>query len=599
MKLLGDDVYESLNIPALSANLATGNYHVDYTIGHDGQHLKGDAFLLSTAPMSRLDEDRPQIEIHEGVRVITLSRRLVEWLAFQVDDSPTLRERPATTLPRLGRYQTVLTSTGRSADRERAEGDSNILDTSVLRNESPAPVQVSDDHKGDLQAAGKMRDEHIASGPPKRAEPERSQIAPINEVSDVSSIPVQNGDTASSSVEEPRQQRRAATSSGSAGMTLAEAISYPVKVAPYPDEKILDVVSRLEQALVGHRVRLSSSPSPRETDRGPRLVRAYVRLEAGESINSVRRISEDIARVVGTTTSDIHISNVPERHAVGLDLPIPGLTYAIGFDELRAHPSFAAAKTALVLGFCAGIDVTGRPVWTDLASMPHMLVAGTTGSGKTVFLRNVILTLLLASQPSELVLRLSSSKPMDFRIFTRVRHVEGREMARDPSEALQLAQELVHEMDRRINVITDAWCDNLDEFNAEKPEQAMPRIVAVFDEYAEMISSCTDKTERDSFETAIGRLAQKARAAGIHLIVCMQRPDANALKGAIKANILHRFALKLPQNHDSRIILDESGAETLLGQGDLLYKDANSHVVRLQVPFLDNASLKQYLRGLE
>lgn len=228
-----------------------------------------------------------------------------------------------------------------------------------------------------------------------------------------------------------------------------------------------------------------------------------------------------------------------------------------------------------------------------------MLVAGTTGSGKTVFLRNVILTLLLASQPSELVLRLSSSKPMDFRIFTRVRHVEGREMARDPSEALQLAQELVHEMDRRINVITDAWCDNLDEFNAEKPEQAMPRIVAVFDEYAEMISSCTDKTERDSFETAIGRLAQKARAAGIHLIVCMQRPDANALKGAIKANILHRFALKLPQNHDSRIILDESGAETLLGQGDLLYKDANSHVVRLQVPFLDNASLKQYLRGLE
>ena len=283
---------------------------------------------------------------------------------------------------------------------------------------------------------------------------------------------------------------------------------------------------------------------------------------------------------------------------MGLDLPLQGLSYAVGFDELMIHPSFSAAHRELTLGYCAGIDVTGRAVWVDLATMPHMLVAGTTGSGKTVFLRNLILTLLLNSNPAGLKLRLSSSKPMDFRVFTQAPQAADREMAKDPISAKQLAEELVHEMERRYGLLDKALCDNLADYNAENPNQAEPYIVAVFDEYSEMVASFADKNDRDIFEGAIGRLAQKARAAGIHLIVCMQRPDANALKGAIKANILHRFALKLPQNHDSRVILDESGAETLLGQGDMLYKDANSRLFRLQVPFLDNLTLKRCLRHL-
>jgi DNA segregation ATPase FtsK/SpoIIIE-like protein len=224
-----------------------------------------------------------------------------------------------------------------------------------------------------------------------------------------------------------------------------------------------------------------------------------------------------------------------------------------------------------------------------------MLVAGTTGSGKTVFLRNLILTLLMTRSPRELVLRLSSSKPMDFRVFMGTPHAAGHTMATDALEARQLADALVVEMERRYALIDAALCDNLAEYNAENPAKAEPYIVAVFDEYAEMIASFADKQDRDAFESAVGRLAQKARAAGIHLVVCMQRPDANALKGAIKANILHRFALKLPQNTDSRIILDDGGAETLLGQGDLLYKDANSKLQRLQVPFLDNATIKRSL----
>ncbi|WP_371876526.1 FtsK/SpoIIIE domain-containing protein [Pyxidicoccus fallax] len=260
------------------------------------------------------------------------------------------------------------------------------------------------------------------------------------------------------------------------------------------------------------------------------------------------------------------------------------------------HPSFSAAREELILGFCAGIDVTGRAVWVDLATMPHMLVAGTTGSGKTVFLRSLILTLLLNRSPSSLKLRLSSSKPMDFRVFAQTPQAADRSMAKDAQEAKLLADELVKEMERRYGILEDALCDNLAEYNKENPSRAEPYIVAVFDEYAEMASSFTEKHDRDAFDSAISRLAQKARAAGIHLVLCMQRPDANALKGAIKANVLHRFALKLPQNHDSRIILDEAGAETLLGQGDLLYKDANSRLYRLQVPLLENSTLKNCLQ---
>jgi hypothetical protein len=669
------EVLEKLNLPALSANLATGRYEVDYELSVGGQHLKGDAFLLDTSPSP---QERVEVEVTEGVRVVTIPRKLVEWLAFELDETPTLAARPESTLPRLGRYRSVQTETGVSGRASMvikapsqvgpAASVSGVAEESPAAKSAPAspavfvphaspadslaewmrkrlsvrgidainddgnpsqasrPVSLADFPKlGTCTICGaapgaectNLRGDRMgrfvhafggryaAFGPSEPSEAVEDAEEAVDGDEDLEDV----GDEPSAveppalldEVEPPSTVPESAPAQPSIPMTepglpLEKAVAIPVKSAPYPDDAVVDAVKRLEKALVGHKVRLTSSPSARETDRGPRLLRAYVRLEAGESIGAVRRISEDIARVVGTATSDIHITNVPERHAVGLDLPLPGLTYAVSFDEVMNHVSFEAAQRELRLGFCAGIDVTGRPVWVDLSAMPHMLVAGTTGSGKTVFLRNLILTLLLNNGPGELVLRLSSSKPMDFRVFTQAPQCGGREMAREPLEARALADELVAEMERRYELIDEAMCDNLAEFNAENPQKAEPFIVAVFDEYAEMIASFPEKTDRDAFEGAIGRLAQKARAAGIHLVVCMQRPDANALKGGIKSNILHRFALKLPQNQDSRIILDENGAETLLGQGDMLYKDANSRLYRLQVPFLENASLKRVLK---
>jgi hypothetical protein len=580
MGAMSAGVLARLNLPALSANLATGRYEVEYELSSpDGQHLRGDAFLLDTTESL---QEQEEIEVTEGVRVITIPRRLVEWLAFELDESPTLTERPTGTFPRLGRIRSAQTNA--DVTRRVAPAPPPPRPAAGTPTAS-APVQMLLVNPLALNRESVPHKPLPAPDPLPASTPEAAHLAPV-EAHEVLELPSEPEPARSPTPVLPTEH----------GLSLEKAAAIPVKMAPYPDDAVIDVVKRLERALVGHKVRLTSSPSARETDRGPRLLRAYVRLEAGESIGAVRRISEDIARVVGTTASDIHITNVPERHAVGLDLPLPGLTYSVSFDEVVAHVSFEAAQRELRLGFCAGIDVTGRAVWVDLTTMPHMLVAGTTGSGKTVFLRNLILTLLLNNGPNELVLRLSSSKPMDFKVFTQAPQCGGRDMARDPTEAKVLADELVAEMERRYRLLEDATCDNLAEYNAENPGNAEPFIVAVFDEYAEMIASFGGKQEREAFESAIGRLAQKARAAGIHLVICMQRPDAIALKGAIKANILHRFALKLPQNQDSRIILDENGAETLLGQGDMLYKDANSRLFRLQVPFLENVSLKRALR---
>lgn len=359
------------------------------------------------------------------------------------------------------------------------------------------------------------------------------------------------------------------------------------------------MLKRLNDVLEGHQLKLESPASVKEVDCGPRLVRVYVRLRAGEAIANVRKISEDIAREVGTTIPDIHISNVPERRAVGLDLPLPHLGYEVTFDELMAHASAAHASRSMALPFCAGIDVTGRARWVDLEPMPHMLVAGTTGSGKTVFLRTLLLTLVQQHTPAALQLRLSSSKPMDFRPFEKLPHAGGHKMAEDASAALRLVESLLQEMDRRIGLISDALCDNLAEYNGEVAEgERLPRLVAVLDEYAETVLSFSDKGERKSFEEGVGRLAQKARAAGIHLILCMQRPDSSVIQGAIKSNIAHRFALKLPQGVDSRVMLDENGAEALLGKGDLLYKDGNGRLWRLQVPSLEKEPFRRILRGL-
>jgi hypothetical protein len=577
MGVFSREQVEALRIPAMTARLATGDYHVDYAIGRNGKQLYGDLFILNTR--EEADDDGPALLVDEqdGVGVIRMSRALVRDLAFACRDAPTLNV-DHHTLPYLGRY----------VDLDDAAAPAPSAPTPAQPTE-PDPAPRAQRH-ADPEPAPAAPTDHAATPtlPARRIEVPGPPAAAAA-VSDAPADVVAPAPTDEPGPDaEPRdwaEEHRRATAE-------------PVKLPPYDIEDAADVVRRLGDALVGHRVDIASHPSVREADLGPRVVRAYVQLRPGEKIANVRRVSEDIARDVGTSSADIHIGNHPARHAIAFDLPVPGLEYTVTFDDLRGHASFATAPHALRLGFCAGIDVTGAPLWADLATMPHMLVAGTTGSGKTVFLRTLLLTLALHRTPAELRLRLSSSKPMDFKAFTQIPHAGGLPMAEDRHAALALSAELVAEMDRRIELLSDAFVDNLDEYNAEFAERALPRIVAVLDEFSETVLSFESKDDRATFANNVARLAQKARAAGIHLILCMQRPDATVVQGPIKSNVLHRFGLKLPQVHDSRVILDEPGAETLLGKGDLLYKDADTQMHRVQVPFLSNKSLRETLTAI-
>ena len=564
---------EPFNLPALSTNLATGNYSVDYTIGVDGRHLLGDAFLLSTRP----GDEGLSIEFVEGVRVVRIGANETRRLAFNVEDASTIRGDEPNTLPRLGIYDRAVTQAPPPPEPN--------AESAEVGPPTPAPEAAEPAIEVQVSASEAAAD----ALPPRRGV--EAPAASQRDTAPPSAHPPAPADAPEAGADDQQSER-----ADLPAVSLEEALDVPVKTAPFDDAVVGEIVGRLQRGLEAHGIELEAPLSVREVDRGPRLLRAYVRIAPSQPIASVRRIGEDLARIVGTSAPDLNIINVTERRSVGIDLPVPGLGYTIDFEEVSAHPTFAAAQSKMALGFCAGIDVTGRAIWTDLAKMPHMLVAGTTGSGKTVFLRNVILTLLMQRSPAQLKLRLSSSKPMDFRIFTQVPHMGGTELARTPVDAKRIVDDLVSEMERRMRVIDEAYCDNLGEYNEENPGKELPRIVTVLDEYAATVTSFDDKPERQAFETAVQRIAQEARAAGIHLILCMQRPDAKVITGNIKANVLHRFALKLPANTDSRIILDENGAETLLGKGDMLYKDGDNVVHRLQVPNLEKRPLKEILR---
>lgn len=614
---LEPELLDRLNLPVLSRHLAAGTFDIRYRVPTRDGAMFGDAFLLSTAASdggaSGHAVERPVVT--DGVRVVTMHRPAVRALAFAPDDAPTLTTPAVQTLPRLPRVPDAelaeglealegAVPEGEGAGKEDAAAVSGELSPGTGAAAAEDAAWASDDAakeegESDAGAATALVSAEPADSASSVAEEGWSGTPDHSAVSAASSGGAEDG-----ALEADGQGRAAEATAVQAevadeALSLAEACTRPVKEAPYPREQVERVIESLEQELLGHGIRIEEPPSAAEAELGPRLVRAYLRLSPGQSAAGVRRISEDIARRVGTLTEDINIFNAAEKHAVALDLPVAGMSYSVVFDEILGHPSFAAARRELSLGFCAGVEVTGKPVWADLSRMPHMLVAGTTGSGKTIFLRTVLLTLAMHRSPAELELRLSSSKPMDFKPFTKLPHARGKEMASDPHAALALVESLVLEMDRRIELISDEMLENLEEYNEEMPpEDRLPRIVAVLDEFSETVLSFADKNERRQFEDAVGRLAQKARAAGIHLILCMQRPDATVLQGAIKSNVLHRFALKLPQHHDSRIILDENGAEKLLGKGDLLYKNEAAKQTRLQVPYLEPKLMRTWIKKL-
>ncbi len=295
--------------------------------------------------------------------------------------------------------------------------------------------------------------------------------------------------------------------------------------------------------------------------RGPSITRYEMRPERGVKISRISSLADDIALALAATSVRIE-APIPGKSAVGIEVP-NSVTSIVAISEiLQALPH---RGTVPPLNMALGKDITGRPVFGDLGKMPHLLVAGATGSGKSVCLNGIIASLLVSATPDQVQMLFIDPKRVELTIYNGIPHLI-KPAITDAKLAAGALYEMTREMDSRYERFAKAGVRKIEEYNAKFPEEKLPFIVIVIDELADLMLIAPAKVE-----TTICRLAQLARATGIHLIVATQRPSVDVITGIIKANIPSRIAFAVSSQIDSRTILDMGGAERLLGRGDMLY----------------------------
>ncbi len=312
----------------------------------------------------------------------------------------------------------------------------------------------------------------------------------------------------------------------------------------------------------------------------------------GVKISRIVNLSDDLALAMKSGSVRI-VAPIPGKSTVGIEIPNHERE-DVYLKEIIASEPFRAAKSRLTLAL--GRDISGNPVVTDLARMPHLLVAGTTGSGKSVALNSMISSLLFNATPSELKIVMIDPKILELSAYEGIPHLL-TPVITQPKEASYVLQKLVEEMQKRYTILAEKGVRNIDSYNkiVEK-ENALSYIVVILDELADLMM-----TAQREVEDSIARLAQMARAAGIHLIVATQRPSVDVLTGIIKANFPARISFKVSSKVDSRTILDANGAENLLDKGDMLFlPPGTSKLSRIHGAFITDAEVRKvvdYVRG--
>jgi S-DNA-T family DNA segregation ATPase FtsK/SpoIIIE len=326
----------------------------------------------------------------------------------------------------------------------------------------------------------------------------------------------------------------------------------------------------------------------KEAIHGPRITRYRVLLMNLADSAKLNRNMQQLSLAMNPALPTV--ANGDEPKTVFIDLPRPRSTWkTVGIGRLRewAHSGPHDPNQLMVY---AGVSVTGEDFSFDLASAPHLLVGGTTGSGKSVFLHSLLLSLLMRHTPDTLQLALIDPKQVEFQPYAKLPNLYRGQIATEIPVARDMLNELTIEMDARYSIFNRIGVNNIVE--ARRKGQAMPYIVVVIEEMADLVMQ--DK----NIEPLIARLAQKARAAGIHLVLSTQRPDAKTFSGLIRSNIPSRIALTVQRSTESSIILDETGAESLLGSGDMLIRLSGEPLVRAHGVFVSLESVIQILSGL-
>jgi len=324
-----------------------------------------------------------------------------------------------------------------------------------------------------------------------------------------------------------------------------------------------------------------------------------VAVPIGTHLSTITRYSDDLARDLGTPSLRI-IKSSKDSSTVGFEVENKD-RYEVHFKQL-----FKGLPEGLRLPLILGEDTYGSMVYRDLTAMPHLLVAGQPGSGKSAFLNILIATLICRKTPQEVCFLIVDPKQVEFVAYSDIPHmfqVDGRSVpiAFDPDEARHLLDVAVEEMDRRFGLLRDAEVKKIEDYNLQS-KQKLPYIVFIVDEFSDLILMGTSSKQRKELSDKIVRLAQKARAAGIHMVLSTQKPLAEVMSSLIKGNIPARIAFSVASGVDSRGILDESGAETLTGRGDMLFRDPNARgehtrLCRVQAPWLSDEDVKTLLRN--
>ncbi|MGN7470168.1 DNA translocase FtsK [Brevibacillus sp. SAFN-007a] len=321
-----------------------------------------------------------------------------------------------------------------------------------------------------------------------------------------------------------------------------------------------------------------------EVHRGPAVTRYEVQPATGVKVSRIVSLTDDLA--LALAAKDIRMeAPIPGKSAIGIEVPNSEVAVVSLREVLESSPyQDAAGKLTVALGR----DISGQPIVADLTKMPHLLVAGATGSGKSVCINGLIMSILFKAKPDEVKLMMVDPKMVELNVYNGIPHLLAP-VVTDPKRASVALKKVVAEMERRYNLFAKTGSRNIEMYNAQGQGTPLPYIVVIVDELADLMMVAPGEVE-----DAICRLAQMARASGIHLIIATQRPSVDVITGVIKANIPSRIAFGVSSMADSRTILDMGGAEKLLGRGDMLFLPMGaSKPIRVQGAFVSDKEVEE------
>ncbi len=482
--------------------------------------------------------------------------------------------------------------------------DDDLFDYDNVESiEEPVPVAK----KRKVTAPEKLRHEpigHAAKAAPARPAASTENVKPMSVQEAEEIAGVSSAEPAKTREQKPRMSREEMANETAAVAAQIEKQEQPAAEYKFPPvdllrpspaaigsgrEEIAMTKSRLEDTIQSFGISATIS----DVTRGPTVTRYDFELEQGIKLSKITNLSDDIALALGV--SSVRIAPIPNRiSTVGIEVP-NRQNSAVYLRDIIDTPKFRNAKSNLTVAL--GKDIGGEGILGNISKLPHLLIAGTTGSGKSVCMNSLIISLLYKSRPEELKLIMIDPKMVELGIYNGIPQLY-IPVVTDPKKAAGALQWAVVEMLKRYRLFSEQGVRDLDSYNEHKKatgEEILPRVVIVIDELADLMMAASKDVEE-----SICRVAQMGRAAGMHLIIATQRPSADVITGLMKANIPSRIAFAVSSGLESRIILDQQGAEKLVGNGDMLYSPLGTRKpVRIQGAFVSDEEREEVINFIK